>query len=241
MKPWHAAICMAALAAFFALGAAAAEPAGAAPAAPIATQPASTAASSSFDSMPIRQSTRATTAATQAAAKPTTGLDLQRVFLSLGIVLGLILMLRLMAGRLTGRKGAGRASAAIQVVLRTPLSPRQQLVLIRVGRRLVLMTEGAGQNSVVCEISDPDEVASLVGQLHVESPVPATSPFGALLGRFTRRRDDEAAGDEPAADDSSRLDEANGEPVDPAVARTRRELDDLAGKVRSVTRQFKLG
>lgn len=198
---------------------------------------------STFNDKPIGAGPRSNGPADPAAPTEPTGLDLRRVFLSLVIVLGLIIALRVTAGRFVKRSVGARASTAIQVILRTTLSPRQQLVLIRVGRRLVLMTEGAGQNSVVCEIIDPDEVAGLVGQLQAETPsVPAGNPFGTFLNRFARRQGGQGDDGDEFEDDGSPVGGGRGDGlIDPSVSRTHRELDELAGKVQSVTRRFKLG
>ena len=229
---------------------------------------------SAYKAVAIRQQQdrrpAATTAPASAAAKQQTsptGLDLPRVGLSLGIVIGLILTVKWFGGRLFAAPGAGaRASRAIQVLTRSPLSPRQQLVLIRVGRRLVLVADGGAQSSTVCEITDPDEVAALVGQLNDEKYQGAPGKaFNSLVGRFRRRYDADdvemSRALSPSAFDredgegreqsgyarpdraSARTDDndwSNVEPVDPAVVETRQELSGLLEKVRLVSKQFKV-
>jgi hypothetical protein len=147
----------------------------------------------------------------------------------------------------------------VQVLSRTVLSPKQQLMLVRVGRRLIVVADSGGQMAPLSEITDPDEVAALVGQVKDEKLSAAAPAFGGLLGRV--RRGMEAAGaagdrdgdsdnesgrdgeDMPRIADADRLprsddqDESDGEADadDPA----RQEINGLLAKVRLISHQFK--
>jgi len=225
-----------------------------APTAPTTTRAAAPAVElDRFEKKPLLRSTpkagptsRATTqkaAAGKATGAPAGGFDVRRVATALGIVLALILLFRWVARRFFGVAGAGRATRAVQVLSRSPLSPKQQLVLLRVGRRLLVVADGAGQMNTLSEITDPDEVAALVGQLQDDHAARATKTFGSLFGKMQGKYD--------ADPDASHAEHA-GAPVasarsggpeeerdDPAVTSTRRELSGLMDKVRLLSRQFK--
>jgi len=84
-----------------------------------------------------------------------------RPALALGLVIALILVLRYLLRRwakgTAGLSGAG----AIEVVGRAALPPRGQLLLVRLGRRLVLVATWHGGATALSEVTDPAEVAEL--------------------------------------------------------------------------------
>lgn len=141
-----------------------------------------------FDKTPIRRALPAAgqgAGPTTAASKPVsgTGPDLVRVGFALAAVLGLIFFLRWGSRRLMNAPSAARTSQAIQVLTRAALSPRQQVVLIQVGRRLLVVADGGTQASALGQITDPDEVAALIGQIRAEKQAGAAASFGSLFGR----------------------------------------------------------
>src|SRR5688500_18489811 len=110
----------------------------------------------------------AANAVTTVPAKPSAAGEAARVCAALAAVLGLIFFLRWAARRLYKVPVTGRPSGAVQVLSRTVLSPKQQLVLLQVGKRVLVVADGGAQMSALCQITEPDEVASLVGQLQTE-------------------------------------------------------------------------
>jgi hypothetical protein len=95
---------------------------------------------SEIEREPIRRSTSAAAATTapttqRAGAKPAPaagngGFDVRRMTLALGAVLALILLLRFGLKRVFGVATAPRSSRAVQVLTRSPLSPRHQLMVL---------------------------------------------------------------------------------------------------------------
>ncbi len=171
-------------------------------AAPAASQPAGP-----FGNIEIRRSH----ALDPAAAAPGkegegslgSGYDASRVALALGLVIAMIFGLKWAGRRFFALPSAPGASRAVQVLGRTALSPRQQLLLIKVGRRVIVASDSGGAMTSLAEIVDPDEIAVLVGQIQGEraaSRLPV-SAFGSLFGR-SKRQFEEAA-DAGLADDGS--------------------------------------
>lgn len=157
---------------------------------------------------------------------------MQRVALSLGIVLALIFVLRWAGRKFFAMPGGTRGGGVMQVVARSMIAPRQHLLLVRVGRRLVVVADNGGKMTPLSEITDPDEVAELIGQLRDKSDSPA-KPFGALFGRA--KTDYDANPDlSPAVSE-----EGSSDLDDPSIASTREELHGLMDKVRGLARQFK--
>jgi flagellar biogenesis protein FliO len=189
------------------------------------------------------------TRATQADPQPTVpGFDLPKVAGALALVLALIFTLRWLLRRSMNAAGLPGATHAVQVLTRSPVSPRQQVLLVRVGRRLLVVADCNGQLNSLSEISDPDEVAALIGQLHDEKLTAASGSFGNLLGRWRRAGGDgdDAEGDEEfprAAPDvpERRRGEDGGADADddPSVASARGEILGLVERVRLLSNQFK--
>ena len=80
------------------------------------------------------------------------------------VVLGLIFALAV--GRASGfsRHGrAGEARGVVRVLSRTPVTPKQQVLLVQVGRRVLVVADNGTQMNPLSEITDPDEVAAAGG------------------------------------------------------------------------------
>jgi flagellar biogenesis protein FliO len=178
----------------------------------------------------IRRTSRRLEGASPAARE---GLGAGQVAMALGIVLSVILVLRWAVVRvMAGRAGAG-AVGAVQVLSRTVVSPRQHLMLVRVGRRLVVVANTGAHMNSICEISDPQEVAELIGRVEEEKGGSLSGTFWTLYSREKQQYDQAASSDEVAAT-ADALDADDGE-----LSETREELSGLMEKVRIVSRQFR--
>ncbi len=69
----------------------------------------------------------------------------------------------------------------VSVLGRTPLAARQQLVLVRFGSKLVLVSLVQGEARTLSEISDPLEVDKLAGQCESSQPGSITQSFRSVL------------------------------------------------------------
>ena len=166
----------------------------------------------------------ATTQATGVSASPGSNdiLDTKRLALAVGIVLVAIFVTHKVWKRLGMPGVGGKGSGSLQVVSRLNIAPKQQILLVRVGRRLVLVGNSGTQMNPLCEIGDPEEAAGLLGQAVSEQ-----STFDSVLDTQEKQFDPESNVDKPAPDE------------DPAVASTREELNGLMDKVRSLSQQFR--
>ncbi len=152
-----------------------------------------------------------------------------RVVGALGVVLGCIFIVR----------WAGKKFLGLQTTLsRTPVSPRQQLMLIQVGRRIVLVANCGVQMNALCEISDADEVASLAGQLQERRRTSATSAFLSIFGKAGAKFE---AQQEPIASPQVNEpdDEPSSDPVEPELATTRQEMRGLMDRVHQLAQHYR--
>lgn len=157
---------------------------------------------------------RPTTNPAQAGVSDRKDSSILRVALSLGAVLGLIVLMYWGTKKLAPRGAFGPASNAVRVLARTSISAKHRVAVLLVGRRIVVVAEGAQQMSTLCEITDPDEVAALLGQL-------GTGARGSLAAVI------ESTGTSPPIPDS-----------DPELSSTRQDLAGLMQRVRGFASQI---
>jgi flagellar biogenesis protein FliO len=100
---------------------------------------------------------------------------------ALAVVAGLIFAARRLLRRWAGSAPAGQAGP-MEVLARASVAPRQQLLLIRLGKRLVLIGSGGGTMTTLAEVSDEAEVDDLM------QSVKAAKGAG-LAGLLTRRKE----------------------------------------------------
>ncbi len=119
------------------------------------------------------------------------GYEILRVGLALAVVLGLMLVARGVARRFSGPLvGGGGPSGVIEVLGRYPIGRAQQLVLLRMVGRVVLLHQSRAGVTTLSEITDPDEVATVLARVHAAA---RSGPAGRFHGFLTR-----AAGTTPA-------------------------------------------
>jgi flagellar biogenesis protein FliO len=149
----------------------------------------------------------------------------------LAVVLALIGALALLARRILPNRwqGGPGGRGMVEVLGRQHLSARQSVALLRVGRRVVVIGITPDKLTHLDTITDPDEVAELVGRS-------VSLKDGSLSRTFEREVLREAAAYEPS-DHADLSAEAGGPPTDRAAAyvTARQQLRGLLSKVRSLT------
>jgi len=108
---------------------------------------------------------------------------------ALALVVAIIFALRYVLKKL-GRplQHATGTGKALDVIARVAVAPHQQLLLVRLGQRLVLVGSGPSGLSTLSEISQADEVSALLsacgrGQAGGAMVAPATSAPAAAEGK----------------------------------------------------------
>jgi len=104
---------------------------------------------------------------------------------ALGVVIGLILGLRWLAKR-SGAVGSTVAtSAAVEVLSRTTIAPRNHIVLLRVGPRVLVVNDSGQGMRTLANIDDPDEVAELLQSVQVQRKDSASRSFSGMMSRMS--------------------------------------------------------
>lgn len=116
------------------------------------------------------------------------------LLLVLGLIVGLRFALKRAArggGGVAGQLGAGgRAPSGVLSVLgRYPVARGQMLVLLQLDRRILLVSQSGAGFQTLCEITDPEEVASLLVRTRDEEGDSLAGRFRTLLRRFERDPD----------------------------------------------------
>ncbi|MHC4774872.1 MAG: flagellar biosynthetic protein FliO [Planctomycetota bacterium] len=149
--------------------------------------------------------------------------EILRVGWALGAVVALLLLLRVGLRRLGGPlAGGGRPSGVLEVLARYPVARGQQLVLLKLCGRVVLLHQARTGMTTLAEVSDPDEVAAVLGRVGSASAGSARGPagFSTLLDRLLARPG--PAPDDEFARTLGRESEIGGKVVVDLTRRTRR-------------------
>ena len=86
------------------------------------------------------------------------GNGIWRVFFALAIVIAVILLIRWFVGRANNAGTVnGRSGKSITIIERKPLGPRQSLLLVQVCDKKVLLHQGRGTLTRLCEIEEKDD------------------------------------------------------------------------------------
>lgn len=150
--------------------------------------PAPAVAAGKFDKVPIQRAGGDAAKSNGSGSSASSGgaSDAGRVVAALAAVLGLIFFLKWGSRKLFALPAAGRSTGTVRVLTRSVLAPRQQVMLLQVGRRVLVVADSGSQMTNLCAITDPDEVAALLGQIRSEKEAASANAFGGLLGRVRK-------------------------------------------------------
>ncbi len=96
----------------------------------------------------------------------------------LGLIVGCAWLYRKSVG---GAARSGLPDNVVQLLGRTPVAPRQHLVLLRFGSKLVLVSMVQGETRAISEITDPLEVDRLAGLCESNRSGSMTASFRDIL------------------------------------------------------------
>ena len=144
---------------------------------------------------------------------------------ALGLVIGLILTAKWAYVKLGG-KVIARPSRAVEVLSRTVVGPKNHVLLLRVGQRVLVVGDSTTGLRTLADLNDPEEVATLLQSVESGKPASVSQGFHDLIGRFNRDYDTQ---DERAAEGGDRG-EARLDRTRDSLAGLRSRLGNLSGK-----------
>jgi flagellar protein FliO/FliZ len=113
--------------------------------------------------------------------------SLVTVAASLGIVLGLFFVIMWCLRRGMPKAIRPLPAEVVEILGRTPLAGRQQMHLIRLGSKLVLVAVSPQGVDTISEITNPAEADRLAGYCETTRSASATASFRGLLDRLAER------------------------------------------------------
>lgn len=120
------------------------------------------------------------------AAAPAASGAIGTVVGSLAIVLGLFVVLVWCSKRFAPAGSAMLPKEAIELLGRASLTPRQQVQLVRVGNKLLVVAISTTGIETLTEITDAAEVERLAALCRRQQPASASSSFSQILGQLSR-------------------------------------------------------
>jgi flagellar biogenesis protein FliO len=195
-----------------------------------------------FDHLPLRRDNpeaKRTDArgVTQSGGSTVSWLDLQRLGISLGIVLALVVGTGWVYRRLVGGASSAKPSSSVRLLSRTVLAPRQQVLLLQVGRRVIVVGDSGGHFTTLAEVTDAVEVSELVASSLGQREADEFSRVFSQRERELDAADRDAAEDvDTTRDEPTRNVVGNVEPIPPAI---RSEIGSLIARVRALSGQMK--
>ncbi len=113
---------------------------------------------------------------------PTASGAVTTVSTSLAVVLGLFILGVLIVKKTNSRGGCAKLPGeVVQTLGRAPLTGRQEMHLVRVGNKLLLLSVTASGAETLTEITDPEEIDRLAGICRQNHPDSITASFREIL------------------------------------------------------------
>lgn len=149
-----------------------------------------------------------------------------KTILALAFVVLLILVGRQLMLRWMGRPAAVNRSRAVEVLSRISVGPRQHVVLLRMGGRILVVADSAGQMRPLANIDEPEEVASILKSVTTSRPSSISQGFGQMLGKFDQEYDQD--------DDKLRISDEGQDTAEFQVDKTRDQINGLLARVKAM-------
>lgn len=102
----------------------------------------------------------------------------------LAIVIGLFLLFVWLTKRAAPKSMLALPGEVVEVLGRAPLNAKQQMQLVRLGNRLLLLAMSPDSAETLAEISDPDEVDRLTAICRQNAPGSVTDTFRQVLAEL---------------------------------------------------------
>jgi flagellar biogenesis protein FliO len=191
---------------------------------------------------PIKPKTEVTSEGSTAqkpdAPNPSSGLmSALQVGGALAIVLGIIVIGRALMRKFMPGAAVGNGKGVMETLARYPIGRNQSVVLLRIGSQIVALNQTKEASQSILVISEPMEVAKIIGQVAGEDPKSIQSSFNRALSNA--RMDLENPGE--ASDETEmlqgRVEEGAEDDLDQQLeemAAAKRQLMELRAQVRSV-------
>ena len=149
---------------------------------------------------------------------------------ALGVVLALVFGIRWLLKRGGVVSTATPQGSVVEVLSRTTVAPRSHVVLMRVGMRILVVSDSPSGMRTLATVQDAEEVAELLGAIESAKPTSMGQSFGSVMKKLSGQwSGEDQSGVEsadpyeaPSAGSVSAIDQAEG-----ALSRVRGRLASL--------------
>ncbi|MFK7789419.1 MAG: FliO/MopB family protein [Phycisphaeraceae bacterium] len=147
---------------------------------------------------------------------------------ALGVVLAIVFGIRWLLKRGGVVSTATPQGGIVEVLSRTTVAPRSHVILMRVGSRILIVSDSTTGMRTLASVQDAEEVAELLGTIDSAKSTSMTQNFGSVMKKLSGQwsaEDDvlDDASDGPVSEPSAALDQAEG-----ALSRVRGRLAALS-------------
>ena len=157
--------------------------------------------------------------------------DFSRTAFVLAGVLALIVLIAWLFKRYIFSSRRGGSQASLKILVRSSISPRQSLCLVKLGNRLLLVGLSPGHMTTLHAIEDPDEIAMILGSLENRNPASISNTFNRIVSKEAQEYDGYPDDSVMSTDDI-----AHGTAATDQIHQAHGELSGLLDKVRGLTR-----
>jgi flagellar biogenesis protein FliO len=137
--------------------------------------------------LPAKKLPPKSTAAKEKKSLPlssSTGQAMTTVLTGLGIVIGLFLAFAWLTKRAAPKSMQALPGEVVEILGRAPLNSKQQMQLVRLGNRLLLLAMSTDSAETLAEISDPAEVDRITAICRQNAPGSVTDTFRQVLAEL---------------------------------------------------------
>ena len=145
------------------------------------------------------------------------------MFGSLALVLGVFLLVAWCVRRTTPAGSMALPEEVFEVLGRATMAGRQQACLLRLGKKLILVSVTPNGAETLAEVTEPLEVDRLAGICQQARPNSATVAFRQVFGQLARQRPEP---EYPLPDYSSTIDRGDARPAQTGLLQTTDGLEN---------------
>ena len=146
---------------------------------------------------------------------------LQTLF-ALAVVIALIFGLRWLLRKFSGQALPGSGGALVEVLARTPIGYKTQVVFLRVNERIIVAGQTPAGINTLAQFDEPEDVAAVLQQVTASRSGSISGGFAKVLGQHQTDGDDAELGGD---DDEHRVDRAR-DGMSSLINRIRRLRED---------------
>lgn len=153
---------------------------------------------------------------------------------ALAIVVGLIFIGRAAMRKFVPGASVSGGKGVIETLARYPIGRSQSVVLLRIGSQIVALNQTKDQSQSILVISEPLEVAKIIGQIEGQDPTSIQASFNRVLSNARMDLEEPDAMDVMDANKSITTSDDDLDTQLEEMAAAKRQLMELRAQVRSV-------